>query len=130
LNRKVWTPAKLEKLRNGQRPIKIKWVFKKKNEQGGSIRYKGRIVVKRFVQLPGIDFTPTHSPVAKDGSIKIVLGVALMKEKWGVKMIDIEAGFLEAALDKDIYIEWPQGVAEFGYFTEDEMDVERMCPHA
>jgi hypothetical protein len=58
----------------------------------------------------------------------MVLGVALMKEKWGVEMIDIVAAFLEAELDGDIYIEWPQGVAEFGYFTEDEMDVERMCP--
>jgi hypothetical protein len=49
LDRKVWTPTKLWKLRQGQRPIKVKWVFKKKHEQDGSIRYKGRIVVKGYV---------------------------------------------------------------------------------
>jgi hypothetical protein len=123
LDRKVWTPTKLWKLRQGQRPIKVKWVFKKKNEQDGSIRYKGRIVVKGYVQIPGIDFTHTHSPVAQDSSIKIVLGIALMKG-WGVEMIDIEAAFLEADLDEDIYIEWPEGLAEFGYFTNEEMENE------
>jgi hypothetical protein len=121
LDRKVWTPTKLWKLRQGQRPIKVKWVFKKKHEQDGSIRYKGRIVVKGYVQIPGIDFTHTHSPVAQDSSIKIVLGLALMKG-WGVEMIDIEAAFLEADLDEDIYIEWPEGLAEFGYFTHEEME--------
>jgi hypothetical protein len=123
LDRKVWTPTKMWKLRQGQRPIKVKWVFKKKNEQDGSIRFKGRIVVKGYVQIPGIDFTHTHSPVAQDSSIKIVLGIALMKG-WGVEMIDIEAAFLEADLDEDIYIEWPEGLEEFGYFTSEEMENE------
>ena len=37
-------------------------------------------------------------------------------------MIDIEAAFLEAELDEDIYIEWPQGAEEFGYFTAKETE--------
>eukprot|EP00980_Cylindrotheca_fusiformis_P025459 scaffold13757_cov82-Cylindrotheca_fusiformis.AAC.1 len=111
----------MQKLKERQKPIRVKWVFKKKNEQDGSIRFKGRIVVKGFAQVPGIDFTNTHSPVAQDSSIKLVLAVALMKEQWEVEMIDIEAAFLEADLDEDIYIEWPEGVKEFGYFKEEEM---------
>ena len=35
-------------------------------------------------------------------------------------MVDIEAVFLEAKLDKDIYIEWPEGVEELGYFSQAE----------
>jgi hypothetical protein len=66
-----------------------------------------RIVVKGFVQVPGIDFTLTRSPVAQDSKIKIALGVALMKEKCGVEMIDIEADIFEAELDEGIDIEWP-----------------------
>jgi hypothetical protein len=122
IDRKVWTPTKLEKLRARQKPIRVKWVFKKKNEQDGTIRYKGRIVVKGFVQIPGIDFTLTHSPVAQESSIKIVLALALMNENWSVEMIDIEAAFLEADMDEEIYIEWPEGVKEFGYFTQAEMN--------
>ncbi len=54
---KVWTPTKLGKLRHGQKPVKVEWVFKKKEEQDGSTREKGRIVVKGFMQIPKVDFT-------------------------------------------------------------------------
>lgn len=122
IKRKVWTPTKLTTLREGQKPIKVKWVFKKKQEQDGSTRCKGRIVVKGYVQIPGVDFTNTHSPVAQDSSIKVTLALAMAQKDWTVEMIDIEAAFLEADLDEDIYIEWPLGAKEFGYFTEVEMD--------
>jgi hypothetical protein len=122
IKRKVWTPTKLTKLREGQKPIKVKWVFKKKQEQDGSTRCKGRIVVKGYVQIPGVDFTNTHSPVAQDSSIKVTLAIAMMFQDWTVEMIDIEAAFLEAELDEDIYIEWPLGAKEFGYFSDAEMD--------
>lgn len=104
LQRKVWTPTKIKDLRKGQKPIKVKWVFKKKNEQDGTIRFKGRIVVKGFVQIPGIVFTNTHSPVAQDSAIKIVLCISMFLDDWKVEMIDIEAAFLEAELDEDMYI--------------------------
>jgi len=32
----------------------------------------------------------------------------------------VEAAFLEADMDENIYIEWPEGVKEFGYATEQE----------
>ena len=122
LKRKVWTPTDLTKLSPAQKPIKVKWVFKKKDEQDGSIRFKARLVVKGFVQIPGIDFTNTHSPVAQDSSIRTTLAIAMVEEGWEVEMIDIEAAFLEAELDEDIYIEWPEGVEEFGYFAPHQME--------
>ena len=122
LKRKVWTPTKLNKRKVGQKPIKVKWVFKKKDEQDGSTRFKARLVVKGFVQVPGIDFTNTHSPVAQDSSIRITLAIAMMQEDWIVEMIDVEAAFLEAELDEDIYIEWPEAVEEFGYVSSEEME--------
>ncbi len=79
-------------------------------------------MVRGFVQIPGIDFTNTHSPVAQDSAIKIVLCLSMYLEDWEVEMIDIEAAFLEAELDEEIYIEWPEGLEELGYFTEDEME--------
>jgi hypothetical protein len=121
IRRKVWTPTEINKLGYRQKPIKVKWVFKKKNEQDGSVRYKGRIVVKGYVQIPGVDFTNTHSPVAQDSSIRITLAIAMFMESWAIEMVDIEAAFLEAELDEDIYIEWPEGVEELGYFSKDEM---------
>ncbi len=122
LKRKVWTPTNLRKLSAGQKPIKVKWVFKKKDEQDGSIRFKARLVVKGFAQIPGIDFTNTHSPVAQDSSIRMTLAISMVQDEWIVEMIDVEAAFLEAELDEDIYIKWPEGVEEFGFFSRDEID--------
>ena len=105
-----------------QRPISTKWVFKIKNEQDGSLRYKARLCVRGFVQVPGVDFTLIHSPVATDVSIKIVLAITLYFEDkdWEVEMLDIEAALLEATLDEDVFIEWPEGLVMFGFVDEDE----------
>ncbi len=34
---------------------------------------------------------------------------ALMR-RWDVEMIDIEAAFLNAELDEEMFVEWPDGV--------------------
>ena len=78
--------------------------------------------MKVFVQIPGINFTNTHSPVAQDSSIKLTLAIAMVYKDWLVEVIDIEAAFLEAQLDEDIYIEWPLGAEELGYFSKEEME--------
>ena len=101
--------------------MKVKWVFKKKNEQDGSVRYKGRIVVKGFVQIPGVDFTHSHSPVAGDATIRTILAVCLYMG-WECDMLDIEAAFLEADLEETMYIEWPKGMVELGYMTKEEAE--------
>ena len=51
---------------NGTKPLKICLVFK--NEQDKCIRYKGHIVVKGYVQIPGLDFTDSFDLVATDTS--------------------------------------------------------------
>jgi histone deacetylase 1/2 len=41
----------------GCRPIGLKWVYKvKHNERGAIIKYKARLIARRFVQREGIDF--------------------------------------------------------------------------
>ena len=117
--RNVWTKFPRSKL-NGRKPLGNRWVFKKKHEQDHSTRYKGRIVVKGYVQIPGVDFTDSFAPVATDTSIRILFCLTLYYDKWVCEIIDVEASFLEADLDKSIYIEWPDGVVEFGFESEKE----------
>jgi hypothetical protein len=104
MNRGAWKRVPLSAMKKGQRPIFTKWIFKKKNEHDGTTRYKGRIVVRGFVQIPGVDFNHTHSPVATDVGIKIVIAITLYfeDEDWEIDMLDIEAAFLEAKLDEDV----------------------------
>ena len=42
------------------------------------------------------------------------------KGKWDLEMFDVEAAFLNADLDKQVFIEWPQGMQELGFITEED----------
>ena len=122
--RNVWTKFPKSELK-GHRPLGTRWVFKKQHEQDHSTRYEGQIVLKGYIQIPGVDFTDSFAPVATDASIRILFSLVLYYHKWVCEVIDVEASFLEADLDEIIYIEWPDGVVEFGF--ELERDTHQTC---
>ncbi|MFM5988005.1 MAG: reverse transcriptase domain-containing protein [Sphaerospermopsis kisseleviana] len=127
LKRGVWIKVPLSSLKKGQRPISTKWIFKKKLEHDGTVRFKGRVVARGFVQIPGIDFNLTHSPVAADTSVKITISISLYytDDGWEIEMLDVEAAFLEADLEEDVYIEWPEGLVMLGFVSY--KDTEGTC---
>ncbi|GJZ86400.1 retrovirus-related pol polyprotein from transposon TNT 1-94 [Tanacetum coccineum] len=71
-------------------------------------RYKARLVVKGFSQKKGIDFRWIFSPVVKMGSIRVVLGLAASLDL-EVEQMDVKTAFLHGDLDKEIYMEQPEG---------------------
>jgi hypothetical protein len=87
-------------------------------EQYLSTRCKGRVVVKGYVQIPGVDFTDSFAPVATDSAMRTIFAITLYhghnkpEECWICEVIDVEAAFLEADMDENIYIEWPEGVKD------------------
>ena len=128
VKRKAWKKVKRKDvLAEGRKITPVKWVFKVKNEQDGSLRYKSRIVVLGFMQIPGVDYTESFSPVANDASIRTTIGYTLYRsdDGWIIDMIDVEAAFLNAELDTPAYVEFPEGIVELGYLTEE--DVEEYC---
>jgi hypothetical protein len=121
IKRKSWKSVPRSKANaSGQTIIKTKWVFKKKEEQDGSTRYKSQMVSKGFQQKPGIDYTESFSPVANDTSVRAAICLALFNTDWTVEVIDIEAAFLEGTLAESAFIERPDGMVELGFITQEE----------
>ncbi|KAD5961373.1 hypothetical protein E3N88_12846 [Mikania micrantha] len=113
----------LVKLPKGKRALKNKWVYKLKTEEHTSRpRYKARLVVKGFSQRKGIDFDEIFSPVVKMSSIRVILGLAASLEL-EVEQMDVKTAFLHGDLDKEIYMEQPEGFQVKG--KEDYVSVNR-----
>ena len=93
----------------GVKPISCKWVYKLKTRPDGTIeRYKARLVVRGFSQEYGIDYDETFSPVAKITTVRVLLALAASKS-WKLWQMDVKNAFLHGELDRDIYIDQPQG---------------------
>ena len=82
-----------------------KWVYIIKNGHDGSKRYKARLVVKRFQQKEGIDYTGIFSPVVKMSTIRLVLGM----ENLHLEQLDVKTAFLHGDLEEDFYMIQPEG---------------------
>ncbi|KAG8472240.1 hypothetical protein CXB51_034481 [Gossypium anomalum] len=89
----------------GRRAVGCKWIFKIKCNADGSVaRYKGRLVVKWYLQEVGVDFQETFSPVVKPTTIRVVLALAVSMG-WSLRQVDINNAFLNGDLQKEIYME-------------------------
>jgi len=85
-----------------KKAIKVRWVFNRDSNNNIS-KFKARIVAKGYSQVKGINFDLTFSPTLGIDSIKLILVLAA-KFKWSVFQLDIKAAYLNANLDKDIYV--------------------------
>jgi hypothetical protein len=100
----------LVKLPKEKKPIRCKWIFKRKEGMSPSdeARYKARLVAKGYSQIPGIDFNDVFSPVVKYSSIRTLLSIVAMHD-YELEQIDVKTAFLHGELEEDIYMEQPEG---------------------
>jgi len=84
-------------------------VFKRKADG----HFHTRVVAKGFTQIQGIDYNETFSPVAQFESLRLLLALATL-EDWEIHQMDIKSAFLNGLLDKEIYMEQPEGFAVLG----------------
>jgi Reverse transcriptase (RNA-dependent DNA polymerase) len=84
----------------GVKPLPIKWIYKLKKDLVNIIlRYKARLVAQGFLQVFGVDYTDTYSPVAKFvfHAISVQLGLT-------IHTMDVDTAFLNADIDEDIWV--------------------------
>ena len=68
------------------------------------------------MQIPGLDYDETFSPVARFESLRLLLALAAL-EDWEVHQLDIKSAFLNGVLNEEIYMEQPQGFISTGKET-------------
>ena len=105
LGNQTW---ELTELPIGKKTLHNKWVYRIKNEHNGSKRYKARLVVKRFQQKKGIDYSEIFSPVVKMSTIRLVPRMVAV-ENLHLKQLDMKTTFLHGDLEEDIYMSQPKG---------------------
>jgi len=86
--------------------IKNQWVFDVKSDGCK----KARLVVKGFSQVEGLDFDQVFSPVMRFETVRLMLVLAAL-ENWYITGLDVRSTYLYGKLDKEIYMEQPEGFA-------------------
>jgi len=92
--------------------ISSKWVFANKyNGEYIITKRKARLVARGFRQRRGIDLT--YSPTLNTDTLKLIFSLAA-KYKCPIQQLDIKAAYLNADLDKEIFMSIPPGDPNFG----------------
>ena len=91
----------------GHKPIKSKFIFKIKVNRDGTLRYKVRLCACGYSQKYGIDYDETFAPTAKYKSLCAILTIAAANH-WHMTGIDVENAFVEAPIDRPIYMNLPE----------------------
>jgi hypothetical protein len=88
-----------------------KWVFRIKRKADRSIdKYKVQLVAHGFMQMYGVDYFSTYSPVVKLASFRIILTIATCHD-WEIESFNFVSVYLNGELDEneEIYMQSPPG---------------------
>ncbi|CAN0282775.1 unnamed protein product, partial [Phaeothamnion confervicola] len=99
-----------------RKTLKSRCVFKtKRNTAGEIVKYKRRVVVKSFLQTPGVDFDmlSLSAPVANINEFHCVVALAAARG-WRLHQMDVETAYLNALLEEEFYMEAPDGFSKRG----------------
>jgi len=91
----------------GRTAVANLWVFTIKADTDGMvIKFKARLVAKRYSQRHGLDYDEVFAPVAHMTSLRTVLALAA-QQNLILEQIDIVAAYLNGVLDETVFMEVP-----------------------
>ena len=74
----------------------------KPNENGGTDRFKARLVEKGFSQRKDVDYSETYAPVVRYDSVRAILAIAT-SNNFKLVQLDVKSAYLNGDLQKEIY---------------------------
>nr|GEY98093.1 retrovirus-related Pol polyprotein from transposon TNT 1-94 [Tanacetum cinerariifolium] len=87
--------------------ITLKWIYKvKRDEIGGILKNKARLVARGYRQEEGIDFEESFASVARLEAIRIFLAYPAHKNMV-VYQMDVKTAFLNGNLREEVYVSQP-----------------------
>lgn len=90
--------------------IKTRFVFDIKHDAEEEVtRYKACLVAQALNQTPGRDFDETWAPGPNAATTRALLAVAAA-EDWECHHLYVKPAFLNAKIDKEMYIKLPDGL--------------------
>ena len=107
---KVYTP--IEELPENANLISCRWIFKyKRDAMGNIVKRKARLVARGFTQQLGIDYQNTFSLTLRQDSLRTITAIAA-QNGFNIAQIDVNAAYLNAELDEELYTKIPQGFSD------------------
>jgi hypothetical protein len=93
----------------GRKSIGVKWVFKVKRDEHGTVsKHKARLVVKGYAQRYDIDYDEVFTPVTQLDLVRFLIAL-VAHEGWVVHHMDVKSAFLNDDLQEEVYVEQPSG---------------------
>jgi transposase InsO family protein len=90
------------------------WVNRVKTDENNKpVRYKSRLTVQGCAQVEGIDYDAISSPVTSREGARTVFAFAA-SQGWEMRQFDFDTAYLNAALDRPIYMRPFDGLLELG----------------
>ena len=101
-------------LPDGARSIGVNVVFKRKYDDKGELqKFKARIVARGDMQVEGRDFNDTYAPTLHLDSFRAIVALAALNG-WEIYQDDVDAAFLNAPIDEEVYVRMPPGYQQYG----------------
>nr|GEW21176.1 Gag-Pol polyprotein [Tanacetum cinerariifolium] len=101
----------------GKSVIRLKWLWKIKDEDQTVIRNKARLVAKGYAQEEGIDFEKSISPIARLEAVRIFVAYEAHKS-FPIYQMDVKTAFLNGPLNEEVYVTQPDKFVDPGHLEK------------
>lgn len=105
----TWTVTPKASVPEGANILPSTWVLRIKRYPDGRFRkVKARFCARGDRQIEGVDYFEKYAPVVSWTTVRLLLCMSIT-QGWKTRQVDFSNAFVQATLDKEVYIKLPAG---------------------